>query len=127
MNQHTQLEQQIAAALRTDDCTAAELAELLAETTAAITAADTAAIAERERALDPALCADPTAARAAAEDAIITAGRLNTLRSQLEAKLGDRQQTERLDEWLDDFLTVESARATRLSANFLRCRKCWPS
>lgn len=104
----TDLEQRISAALNAPDLKAAELATLLDKTQAAIVAADTAAAVERDRSLDPALTDDPGQARQAAEDAVIASGRLTTLKNRLAAKLGEVQQAERLDQWLDDYLTHEA-------------------
>jgi hypothetical protein len=98
--------------------TAAALTNLLSETEAAITQAATA---ERERAFDPALSPDPTAARAAMDDAEFMCNRLRTMLPRLEAKLVDVEAQEYLARWKADRDHVEKLRDAAV-AEFSKCR-----
>lgn len=89
------LEQRIAAALK-NDTAAVDLAALLTETEAAITQAATA---ERERALDPMLSPDPTAARATMNDAEFMARRLRLMLPQLTERYQEVDAAEARARW----------------------------
>ncbi len=97
------LEQKIAAALAAADITSADLAALIAETEKAILAADEAAVAERERAHDPALSPDPASAYQAMQTAAFAAERLKTLLPRIQARYQEAQAQELLAQWRIDY------------------------
>ena len=97
------LEKRIADALN-NNIAAIDLAALITETEAAITQAATA---ERREAFDPTLSPDPTAARAAMDEAEFMCNRLQTMLPRLEAKLVEVEAQEYLARWKADRDHVE--------------------
>ena len=106
----TDLERRIVAALSDETVTAAQLAELGAETESAITAFAEAASVSREQSLDPALCSDPKAARSALEGAEICRGRLLTLQPRLQQRYHEVDEAEDRASWREDFSAAAEIR-----------------
>jgi len=108
------LEKRIADALN-NNIAAIDLAALLTETEAAITQASTA---ERERALDPMLSPDPTAARVAMDDAEFMCNRLRTMLPRLTKRYQEVDAAEAFARWdkeRDDLEVRRDAAAKRFT------------
>jgi hypothetical protein len=120
MSNKLTLEQRISDALKenTTATTAIDLADLIQETTSAI---DQTAKAEREKALDPTLSPDPTAARAALNEAEFMCGRLRTLLPRLQQRYADIEAQEYLARWTTDRDPVE-VRRDKAARKFERVR-----
>ena len=80
-------------------------------------AATNAAVAEREKALDPLASPDITKARAAMEDAAFTRDRLRTVLPRLQQKFTEVEAAEYAARWDPDFKQVEAER-DELAAEF---------
>jgi hypothetical protein len=110
------LEQQVAAALADDALTVAELETLAAELADGITAAKADGARHRERALDPTQSPDLRAAREQMEDAAISIGRLQTLKSRLEHRLSRVIDNEQRSRWEADYQKVLAKRDAAVAA-----------
>jgi hypothetical protein len=104
------LERRLADALDDSSSTAQTLKALIAETEGAIVDADLKAVRTREAAFDPQLSRDPTAARAAMEDAALAVGRLNTLHSRLLRRHSEVATRERAASWTASFYELRDRR-----------------
>jgi hypothetical protein len=107
------LEQKIAAALGGDTPTAAELGELIAETSGAAATADEMADEERKKALDPTTVVDAQAASVAIMTAELTRDRLQAALPRLQHRLTKVEAQERYDRWLVDYEAVKAQRDFR--------------
>jgi hypothetical protein len=104
------LERRLADALDDQRSTAAQLKALIAESEEAIVDADLKAAATRAVALDPQLCRDLTAARAAMEDAALAVGRLRTLHTRLIRRHAEVATRERAASWTAAFYEARDRR-----------------
>jgi hypothetical protein len=102
------LEHRASAALIAEAIAASTLQSLVDDIITGIGEAEQLAIAERERALDPAL--SPHEARQAAEDADFAANRLRTILPRLQTRLIEQQRAEELQAWRERCVELESAR-----------------
>jgi hypothetical protein len=105
----TTLEQRVTAALTEDRCTAAELAELINETTTAITAADERAAAAKGKSLD--LTADPELSLGTLRRAELERDRLTAALSQLQRLHQTRAKQEHYDRWAAEFDEIKPRHA----------------
>jgi hypothetical protein len=90
--------------------TVAELRQLLAATEEAIVLAEEEAARAKEAALDPTVTPDPAAARAAAEDTALAAGRLRTLHARLLRHTTAVAEAARLRRWQHEFRDLKKER-----------------
>lgn len=102
------LETELSAALVSETVTAVELSALIIKVQEAITAADAEAKRSQEAVYD--LAADPKAAHAAMEEAVICSGRLNTALTRLHRKRSSAENAERVAAWQNDFGSMTERR-----------------
>ena len=96
------IDERIAEALDAAEIGASELADLVSEVEMAAASAAETAVEARSHALDP-MVVDPTAARAAMNDAEFTRDRLQTALPQLQARQREVGAAERYKKWAAEY------------------------